>query len=165
MPQSVQKSRFNTRLSGFTLIELVMVMILVSLLAVTAISRWSATPFDVATQAEQLLMDIRYVQTLAMSHGKRYRINFAANSYSFSNLDGSVLMPHPATNNTTTLLANGVTLSFSNTLLVFNGYGTPYSNATLPGTALVGNATVTLSSGADSRTIQISPETGRAVLL
>lgn len=150
---------------GFTLVELVTVVILVSLLAVTAISRWSATPFNLSAQAEQLLGDIRYVQTLSMTHGQRYRINFASDRYWFSNLDGSILIPHPASNNTTTLLVNGVSQSFSNSLLVFDGSGAPYSDAVLPGTPLAGNATVTLNSGADFRTIQISPETGRAILL
>ena len=150
---------------GFTLVELVTVLIIVSLLAVTAISRWSATPFNLSAQAEQLLGDIRYVQTLSMTHGQRYRINFAADRYWFSNLDGSILVPHPASNNTNTLMVNGVSLSFTNSLLVFDGNGAPYSDASLPGTPLAANATVTLTSGADSRTLQISPETGRAVLL
>ena len=150
---------------GFTLVELVMVMILISLLAFTAITRWSATPFNLSAQTEQLVGDIRYVQTLSMTQGQRYRINFAADRYWFSNRDGSITIPHPSGNSANILLANGVSLGFSNNFLVFDGNGTPYSDATLPGTALAANATVTLSSGADSRSLQISPETGRVILL
>jgi len=101
-----------------------------------------------------------------MTHGQRYRINFAADRYWFSNLDGSILIPHPATNNTNTLMANGVSLIFSDSLLVFDGNGAPYNDTALPGSPLPGNATVKLiSASGDFRTIQISPETGRAILL
>lgn len=150
---------------GFTLIELITVIIIVSLLAVTAISRWSATPFNLSAQAEQMLGDIRYVQTLSMTHGQRYRINFAADRYWFSNQDGSIIITHPASNSANIMMANGVTLSFTNSLLVFDGNGSPYSDANTPGTALATDATVTLTLGTDNRTVQISPETGRAVLL
>lgn len=163
--QTDAKTPLGKNQRGFTLIELITVIIIASLLAVSAISRWSATPFNLSAQAQQMLGDIRYVQTLSMTHGQRYRINFAADRYWFSNLDGTILIPHPASNSTNIMMANGVSLGFSNSLLVFDGNGTPYSDATLPGTALAANATVTLSSGADSRTVQISPETGRAILL
>ena len=82
---------------GFTLIELVITLIILSLLAYTVISRWSASTFDLQAAAEQLIADIRYTQMLAMTRGQRYRINYTSNSYRISDRTDSTTIPEPAT--------------------------------------------------------------------
>jgi len=161
----VHISPLSPNQQGFTLIELVATLIIVALLSIMAISRWSASSFNLPAQAEQLVADIRYTQTLSMTRGQRFRINFAADRYWLSNRDGSSNILHPASNQAESLLSNNITLSASHPSLVFDGNGTPYSDATLPGTALNTNATITLTAGSETQTLQISPETGRVILL
>jgi prepilin-type N-terminal cleavage/methylation domain-containing protein len=87
--------------AGFTLTELVMVLAVVGIISAIAVSRMSNDPLVLATQAEQLASDIRYVQSLAMTQAAlapaqaRYRINFvSASTYTFTMADGTAV-PHP----------------------------------------------------------------------
>jgi len=163
--QTVNTSPGKIRQHGFSLIELVATLVIIAILSTTAISRWSAGSFNLPAQGEQLAADIRYTQTLSMTRGQRYRINFSVDRYWLSNRDGSITVIHPASNLAETLLPSNITLSTSNNILIFDGNGTPYSDSALPGTPLATNATITLTTGSESRTIQISPETGRVKLL
>src|SRR6267378_6842839 len=61
---------------GFTLRELMIVMVIVGIISAIALTRTGNDPVMVSTQAEQLAGDIRYVQTLAMTKGQRYIISF-----------------------------------------------------------------------------------------
>jgi len=150
---------------GFSLIELVMTMTLIAILSAVVMSRWSATTFDVQSAAELLVADIRYTQKISMTRGERFRINFQNDRYWVSTRTGTSTIPNPATNQAVTRLSNSIRLSSSYSSLVFDGNGAPYINTSLPGTALTGNATITLSVGSHSRTIQISPTTGRVAIL
>jgi len=155
----------NSSESGFTLVELVGVLVLVGLLAVTAISRWDNSTISLSAQAEQIAGDIRYTQMISMTQGQRFRINFSSNRYWISNIDDSTQITHPATNSSDVFLNTGITLSSSNNYLVFNGNGVPYSTASLPGTTLNSNATITLTAGSETRSVEVRPETGRVSLL
>ena len=85
----------EARQSGFTLVELMAVLIITAILAAFLIPRFSDQPINLAAQAEQLASDIRYVQSLSMTQGQRYRINLVAGS-TYSMADAiPVLVPHP----------------------------------------------------------------------
>jgi MSHA pilin protein MshC len=151
------------RNSGYTLIELVATLILVAIIALVAIPRGPDSTPSLAAQAEQLISDIRYVQSLAISRGVRHRLCLAAAGYTIATTSCGTPIAHPATGNTTPIGFTGVTLSSSlpNDYVAFDTAGVPYS--TDPGTALTGNATITLTSNqGGSRAITVSPETGRA---
>ena len=57
---------------GFTLRELMIVMVIVGIISAIALPRTINDPVMLSTQASQLAGDIRYVQTLAMTQGQRY---------------------------------------------------------------------------------------------
>jgi len=60
---------------GFTLVELVMVLVLIGILAVFAAPKMlSVTSTKSDTFARKLRADIRYAQNLAMSENRRYRV-------------------------------------------------------------------------------------------
>jgi MSHA pilin protein MshC len=152
---------------GFTLVELIMVLVLLGIVAVFVIPRTPGKSIEARAQADQLASDIRYVQSLSMTHGERYRINFnvAGNSYQLATQVG-VAVAHPATGTTAPIaLRGGVAFqSTTNSLLVFDGKGTPYSDAATPGTPLAANAVITLRADSDTRTVTVSPETGRVIV-
>lgn len=155
----------SARHSGFTIVELVAIILLVGVLAFVAIPRFSGPSLRVDAQAEQLASDIRYTQTLAMTQGDRFRINLTAAGYQITDSGGLNPEVHPGTGSTSVVALDGVALSGYNPPLTgnyvaFDGRGIPYVGAS---TALSANATITLTGGA-TRTIVISPETGRVVL-
>ncbi len=151
-------------MQGYSLVELVTVLLLVSLLAGAFIIRWPGATISVSAQADQLLSDIRYTQSLAMTRGQRYRINFAIDRYWISSADGAISFPHPASGVADVLLATNVTLSSSLGFLVFDGNGRPYVDAATPGTPLAVDAVVTLNSGSDTRSVRVSRDTGRTLI-
>jgi len=148
---------------------MIIVLVIVGIISAIALPRMGNEPVLVATQAEQLAGDIRYVQTLAMTQGQRYIISFpSATSYRFLDSAGNPVV-HPVNgSNAAITLGSGVTLALQTTFptgnaLGFDGRGVPYS-VTTPATfngMLTAQATITLSKDAASRSITITHETGR----
>ena len=152
---------------GFTLVELIVMLLVIAVIAVIAAPKMSSDPVLVATQAEQLAGDIRYAQTLAMTQAQRYRINLTATGYTFTLADaGGTPVIHPLTGSTAPISWNSgisVTLpptSLPSNLVAFDGRGVPYTD-NLATTALAATATIVLSRGTASQQISISPETGK----
>ena len=147
---------------GFTLIELIMVMVILSIVAAVASMRMPGDGINVSAQAEQLASDIRYTQSLAMSRGQRFQINFTASTYQIRNAAGDPQV-HPGTGQTAAVGLDSTVLSGYNppltgNILAFNSLGVPYTDAT---TALAGLATLTLTSGGEAITVRVAPQTGR----
>lgn len=151
--------------NGFSIVELVVIIVLVGLLAFTAIPRMAGPSLALDAQAEQLAADIRYTQSLAMTRGDRFRINLTAASYQVTDSAGMNPQIHPGTSSTNPVLLKSVSLSgpLINNYLAFDGRGIPYTvyNSS---TGMAASATITLTGGSATRTVVISPETGRVVL-
>src|SRR5580692_1274568 len=97
------------KIVGFTIIELVVVMLIIAVLAVNVLNTYQGAPIDVGAQANQIVDDIRYTQALAMTKGVRYRIVFTTSSpysYQILNASGTALML--ARGNTTMTLGAGI---------------------------------------------------------
>jgi MSHA pilin protein MshC len=160
------------RSPGFTLVELIVVMLVLGILAAVLIPRSGNDAIILSTQAEQFAADIRYVQSLAMTQGwsgvspavsRRYRINFTATSYNFTDVNG-VAVPHPSGTPGSILFTGGVSISplpatLPNNVVSFDGLGRPYTDAGAA-TLLAATGTISLARGSATRTVQIFPETG-----
>ena len=147
---------------GFSLIELVVVIVLTAILMTTFFPRASTKgSLTIAGQAYQLASDIRYVQSLSMTRGQRYCLNLTSTGYSMTttNCSTSVGVEHPA-GVAFPITLEGVTLSWTNSLVTFTGKGEPYTDAAAA-TALAANAVITLSGDGGPRYVCISPATGR----
>jgi MSHA pilin protein MshC len=155
--------------SGFTLGELVTVLVVLGIISAVAVSRMNNDPVLLSTQAEQLASDIRYVQTLAMTQGQNFSISFpSTTSYQFLNASGAVVV-HPATGSSAAIvLGAGVTvalqaLSPSGNAIGFEQRGIPLSVST-PATfngPLTAQASIVLTKDAASRTLKIDYQTGK----
>lgn len=151
------------RICGFSLIELVTVLALVGILAVFAAPRlFTVQSITLPSVAAQLNANIRYAQSLSMSQGQRYRINFTATTYQITDMSG-VPIVQPVTASTAAIsvspaIMSGYNPPLTNNYLAFDTKGVPYSSAT---TALAATATIILTAGSDTSSVAIAPETGR----
>ncbi len=145
-----------SRRNGFTLIEVVAVIVIISIIAAYAVSRIS---FDTNLQAEvdKMKSHLRYVQHIALCGNNTYtwRINVNANSYTFTRWDGAnnVAMPLPGVTgvaNNTVNLPPGITVIAGTGTINFDQWGSP-------GTS---DININLSDGSTNRGITVTRNTG-----
>ena len=169
-------------LTGFTLIELIMVIVILSILAGVAIPRMldmGVVRLDMA--ARKIQSDIRYVQSLAVSIQKRTRIDFSISQDEYSlyleNSPGNWnLISNPLTKDNFTVELNSgdfrgidITISYfnaDNNALVFDMWGNPYGYDINTGSSspLNNPARVRLVSGSDLKDIRVERGTGRVYI-
>lgn len=148
---------------GFTMIELIIVMLLIVILSVVVFPRYTTPVLNLNAEVQAVLNDIRYTQGLSMTTGQRYRwVRVSATSYQITNQSGTpITMPSGGTQVT---LGGGVSFgAFSNlpnNLIAFDSAGVPYTDTGTPGTPLSVTGIVNLTSTAGSSNIQIVPTTG-----
>ena len=154
LPPTRQPARPRTH--GFTFLELVAVLLVIGVLAAMALPRVVTQSINLSAIAAKLASDIRYTQSLSMSQGQRYRINFlSTTTYQITDIIGvGTPIAHPITG---TAVISVAPATLSGTDITFDSQGVPYNAAV----ALAANVVITLTAGSDTRTLTISPATGR----
>jgi prepilin-type N-terminal cleavage/methylation domain-containing protein len=146
---------------GFTLIELVIVIVLIVIIAVYVAPRLGdVTAMKAGAFADKLRADIRYAQNLAMTQNQRVRVTFAANSYSITIAGNPIADPASGRNYPVALGAGdytGISITtptgFSGDYVEFNSLGVPYDS----GGALAADKSVTVTGG---QTVLVTAQTG-----
>lgn len=152
---------------GFTMLELIAVIVVVGLIALTTVPRWTGNVQNVQYEARRVLNDIRYAQAMSISSGMRYYWNrTSGTSYQIINGSGSaIVLP---SGGTTVTLSSGISFgSFSNlpsNLVAFDSRGQPYTTSSSPGTLLSSTAVIPLTDGSSTRSVSITPTTGHGDL-
>ena len=147
--------------SGFTMIEVVTVLIVLAIISAVVVSRiFSTSTYELAAQVEVVKVHLQYAQTRAMGSNEIWGINFnTTTTYSlFRDGDTGNTVNLPGEDNPVSL-PDGITVSVSGAGIVsFDEWGKPYTDAA-GGTAQAGERTITVSSGSDT-SITITPNTG-----
>ena len=165
---------YEMKRNGFTLLEIILIIILLSLLSITFLIKWSGfEEIKLSSAISKLASDIAYAQHLAITTQLYHGISFdLANEryYLFRIEDGSLSTIEDPYNpkkdfvveyNTEEL--QGVTLesiSIKDTQLIFNWKGTPCN---ITGEELDDDVTITLACKGKTKTLTITAQTGKIV--
>ena len=147
----MQRMRNNN--AGFTLVELVLVIVLLSILSAVALPRFfGRNNFDERVLFDDTLNAVRYAQKLAVATGCQTRVIIALNSYSIigeKKCDGKnpifnknkPVIRHPTTGEEGYQGSqSNITLTASNSTTTFDALGTADSANTIS----VGNRQITI---------------------
>lgn len=159
----IRALKINSYKHGFTLIELVIVLIVMSIVAVFIASRASIGGNDLIAETDTLKSSLRYAQTRAMNDSEPWGIHIPnASSYVLyrnNAVDTRQMLPGEKTGaaQTHTLPSTVTITSGMGTTYNFNEWGTPVDAS---GVAVAANQSITLSDGAATSAISIVKNTG-----
>lgn len=142
--------------TGFTLVELIIVIAVLGIMTAVVMMRGvSPAAMTVPSQAQTLASDIRHVQALSTSLGRRMQIDFTSTGYVVSCATGN-----PCPQGFSVVLQNKVTLStIGVTPLDFDSLGQPLTSAGVA-TAASYTLAATTAAGGDTKTVSVAALTG-----
>ncbi len=133
--------------SGFSLIELVMVIVLIGIVMAVAVPKLRKTSdFSLEGSASMIVADIRHAQELAMATHDDKNVVFTLNGASYTVETGSDGVFR------TVDLPSGVTITSADVTFTFNPLGEP---------TVGGGSSVTISADSNSKTVTVTNYTGR----
>ena len=149
---------------GFTLIEVLSVLVLLGVLAAVAFSRFAAGDTDHLLQKDLLIQHLRHAQLKAMADDTPWYVQFDATGpgYSYQLFRQGEAGPRtfPGEESDTVTLAAGVSLAMAAPALVaYDAWGRPATDAGA-GTLQGVSRTITLSQGAATTTLTVTRNTG-----
>lgn len=134
----------NNKQIGFTLVELVMVIVMLGILSAVALPKFFAKkPFADRAFFDDTLNAVRYAQKLAVATGCNIQVSISSNSYTLmrqgtsasASCPGgstySLAVSHPGSGSNYTGSESGVSLTSSAPAFIFNALGSASTDATL----------------------------------
>ncbi len=160
MSYSVRNRRYLR--GGFTLLELLIVVVILAIAAVTAIPMMSsAGTVQIRSAANKVAADLEYAKSLAISRGQEYAVEFdtAAESYQIENNSSGTVVDHPVKKGSSYVVDMGsegldrVDISSvdfdGNEIVIFDCMGSPDNGGT-----------ISLQADGMTMTITVEPVTG-----
>jgi len=154
--------------AGFTLIELITVIIILGILSVALFSGANLGGQEKSRLAE-VRAQIRYVQLRAMKTGSVYGFAcdganywaFTFNSATPASTSDYLSLPGE-TAQQVSVAGKGMTMAMTSSPIYFDGFGIPYTAYTSASvnTRLGAPASITIAAGGSTGTLTIAPETG-----
>lgn len=169
--------RLARRHRGFTVVELILVIVLVGIISAVAMTRFfDRSVFDADAAAEQLRATLRYAQKIAIAQHRPVFVQLAPNRIALCFRNEAVCAPAnqviaPSGENSGSAATRdacgsrtwmcegrpaGITAAANIAVFAFDALGQPFG---VPQAAF-GGLTVTIQGGAARRTVTVAPETG-----
>jgi len=151
--------------NGFTLVEVIVVIVFIAIFATLAVSRQPYTDVTLRARVEVLKSHLRYTQMRAMSSDSGWGLEYDATKGSywlFRQADHTrrILLPGE-TKNSVDLVASGVSLSPQTFTLIFDRRGRPDTSPAASTLAFSARrASLTVSKAGYSQTITIFENSG-----
>lgn len=152
----------TSSLSGFTLIELIAVLILVGILAVFVAPRLNTSIYDARTVIDEAQSTLRYAQKIAVAQHRQVFVIFSGNGGALCfDAACATRVPTPTGAPAVINLPSGVTAGINRPItgFYFDALGKPFDSGNAEPTSTFARTIVTISGGM-SRAITIEPETG-----
>jgi len=160
---------FKSRSGGFTLVELLIVIAIISIAALTAIPMMSsAASMQIRSAANMITADLEYAKSMAISRAQNFSVIFdaGADSYRIEDQDSNVL-PHPVKKGFNYVIdfqndgrlkkVDIVSVDFDTTSeVIFDYLGSPFNGSSTP----LNNGVINLQAGGTASTITVEPVTG-----
>ena len=148
--------------SGFTIIEIIAVLIVMSIITAFAVGRVADNKPELIAQKEVLKVHLRYAQSRAMNSNDNYGIQSDATGdtywlFRYNGASGVVIVNFPGEGANIDLSTLGLSMD-ADIIVSFDSKGIPYMDNS--GTLQMGDRTLTLSSGSDNESITITKNTG-----
>lgn len=148
----MQPSRKTTENAGFTMIEIIAVLLILGIIAAVAVSRIAdTTAYDLSSQTEVVKAHLRLAQSRAMGSSSPWGINFDTSTtyYLFQGNGSTTPVQLLGEDNATVSLTtkkSGLTISSAPQRITFDAYGSP-GTTTVTVTTNGGNIIVTKNTG------------------
>ncbi|MCJ8501975.1 pilus assembly FimT family protein [Desulfatitalea alkaliphila] len=123
----------GNRSTGFTVLEVVLVLVFISIFATVAVLRQPPTDVTLKAQIATLKSYVRYAQSRAINTGTPWGIHYDSDDrrfWLFAGNDSNNRRPLPGETENTTELAGGVTITPAGFTLCFDTWGRPGALAT-----------------------------------
>lgn len=135
--------------SGFTLVELVMVIVILSILSVVVMPKfWDNSIFQARGFADQVLATLRYAQKSAIAQHQNVCVNLAATGLTLTiNATCSAALNLPATQSNTLTAPSGISLTTTAASLTFDALGRANTAATVTISGVTASITVEAETG------------------
>jgi Tfp pilus assembly protein FimT len=155
---------------GFTLTELVVIIVLVGIVALLAVPRLAnLVGVKASATARKLQSDVVYTQSLSMTTNTRHRLVFlSSTSYEVRDAAGALATNPDGQGGFSVAMGSGITLSWSlngitvaNRGVEFDTLGRPYFySGSTPSVSNLAAGTITVSGGDTTQTVTVQAQTG-----
>lgn len=158
---------------GFTLVELVLILVIAGILAVVALPRmFDRNTFDTRALGDEVKAMLRYAQKMAIAQNRHVFVNFNGNSVALC-YDATCAVPVRSTSNQKVSAVCGndatwmciaipskVAIVPANTSFYFNALGRPFNAIDNDPASTFARLNFEMTGGDLTRTITVEPETG-----
>ncbi|MBL4623333.1 MAG: type II secretion system protein [Immundisolibacteraceae bacterium] len=142
------------KITGFTLIEMVMVMVIIGIMAAYAAPRWLGDEQLLDPQQRLLARDLRHAQSMAMTQGRSVNFEIISAGYQITDASLTVIIDPARGEAFQVNLEPGLSIAGSN--FSFDSLGRPTDGSSL----LSAPQVQTVSSGGSSATVTVAPVSG-----